>query len=214
MTLRTETNLTHAGAWCAMTWRVTASFRRWFAAACVGVVLITLQSAAAIGAESAHYEENQVKGAFLAKFALFVEWPDAVFSDAKSPVTIGVIGDDPFGPRYDDALSKEVANGRSFRVKRFKTPEEISGCQILFVSSSESQRLPEVLKAVGRQPILVVGDQERFAHRGGMINFVKEGGKLRFEINAAAVENSGLKMSAKLLQVSTTVKTEIEKGGR
>lgn len=175
--------------------------------------MIWVHAVAGLGAENSVYEQNMVKGAFLAKFALFVEWPRSAFADAAAPVTIGVIGEDPFGPQYEAALSKEMANGRPFQVKRFKDPAEIDGCQILFVSHSEGERLPEILAAVGSRPILVVGDQERFAHRGGMVNFVKEGGKLRFEVNIEAAQGNGLKMSAKLMQVARPVKTETTKGG-
>jgi hypothetical protein len=72
--------------------------------------------------------------------------------------------------------------------------------------------LPEILAAIRKQPILTVGDQERFAHQGGMINFVKQGGKVRFEVNSAAVEAGGLKMSAKLLQVAIPVTPDATKG--
>lgn len=182
---------------------------------CIAALAVTLWWTVAFpmpSAEQSPYEENQVKGAFLAKFALFVEWPKSAFASMNSPLTIGIIGEDPFGPQYEALLRKELANGRPFKVGRFQNPDEIKDCQILFVSSSESERLSDILKAVAGRPILVVGDQERFAHRGGMVNFVKDGGKLRFEVNTVAVESSGLKMSAKLLQVAKQVKAEPSKG--
>jgi len=163
-------------------------------------------------AEPPQFAENQVKGAFLAKFAMFVEWPGKPVPGGQTPIAIGILGDDPFGPQFESALAKETINGRPFVLKHLKDPQEASGCQILFVSASESPRLPEILAAIRKQPILTVGDQERFAHQGGMINFVKQGGKVRFEVNAAAVEAGGLKMSAKLLQVAIPVTPDATKG--
>lgn len=184
-----------------------------------GAVLISIammvltRAESGFGAENSVYEQNMVKGAFLAKFALFVEWPSSAFANATAPVTIGVIGEDPFGPQYEVALSKELANGRPFKVKRFNEPTGIEDCQILYVSRSTSDRLPEILAAVGSRPILVVGDEEQFAHRGGMVNFVKDDGKLRFEVNVEAARSNGLKLSAKLMQVARAVKTDKSKGG-
>ena len=158
------------------------------------------------------FSEYEIKGAFLAKFAMFVDWPEKTFPDKQSPAVIGVIGEDPFGPQFEAALSKGSLNGRPFALKRFKTAKEAVDCQMLFVSASEKERLPEILEAVRGKGILTVGDQERFAHRGGMINFFKEAGKLRFEVNTAAVAASGLKISSKLLQVARIVTPESTKG--
>lgn len=156
--------------------------------------------------------EYQVKGAFLVKFAMFVEWPAGTFPDARAPITIGILGDDPFGSEFETALKREVANGRPFSLKRSQTPQELTDCQILFVSASESQRVPEILDAMRNKPVLTVGDHEQFAHRGGMINFIKEGGKVRFEVNTAAIEASGLKISVKLMQVAKPVTPDVVKG--
>jgi hypothetical protein len=157
------------------------------------------------------FSENQVKGAFLTKFAIFVEWPGKPSPAGQVPVVIGILGDDPFGPQFEVALAKETVNGRPFALRRIKNPQEAVGCQILFISASEEPRLPDILAATRKQPILTVGDHERFAHRGGMINFVRQEGKVRFEVNTAAVEAGGLKMSAKLLQVAIPVTPEAPK---
>lgn len=146
-----------------------------------------------------------MKGAFLTKFAMFVEWPGKPAPGGQQPIVIGILGDDPFGPQFEEALAKESINGRPFALKRFKDPQEAGGCQILFIGASEGPRLAEILAATRHQPILTVGDQERFAHRGGMINFVKQNGKVRFEVNTAAVTAGGLKVSAKFLQVAIPI---------
>lgn len=186
----------------------TCSARRWL------FLVIAFIIAAGTGnpAEQPQFSENQVKSAFLTKFAMFVEWPGKPVPGGQTPIVIGILGDDPFGPQFELALAKETINGRPFALKRLKDPQEAGGCQILFVSASERPRLPEILAAVRKQPILTVGDQERFAHQGGMINFVKQGSKVRFEVNSAAVEAGGLKMSAKLLQVAIPVTPDATKG--
>ena len=176
------------------------------------VIVFLLAAGSSHPAEQPQFSENQVKGAFLTKFAMFVEWPVKPVPGGQTPILIGILGDDPFGPQFEAALAKETVNGRPFLLKRLKEPQEATGCQILFVCPSENPRLPEILAATRKQPILTVGDQERFAHQGGMINFVKQGGKVRFEVNTAAVEAGGLKMSAKLLQVAIPVTPDATKG--
>ena len=186
--------------------------RRGFFGWAAGCFIAWLLVAGLARAADPQFSENEVKSAFLAKFAMFVDWPEKTFPDKQSPMVIGIIGEDPFGPRFDAALGKESLNGRPFALKRFKTANEAAGCHILFVSASESERLPEILEAVRGKGILTVGDQERFAHRGGMLNFFKEAGKLRFEVNTPAVQASGLKVSSKLLQVARVVTPDPVKG--
>jgi YfiR/HmsC-like len=175
------------------------------------VALLVLFHGVLAVAEPPQSLEYQVKGAFLVKFAMFVEWPAKTFPDAQTPITIGLLGDDPFGSEFESALKKEVANGRPFCLKRFKSSEALTDCQMLFINASESQRLPEILDATHNKAILVIGDHERFAHQGGMINFIKEGNKVRFEVNTVAIEASGLKISAKLLQVAKPVTPDVAK---
>lgn len=163
-------------------------------------------------ADVPQFSEYLVKGAFLTKFAMFVEWPGKPSPRDQTPILIGILGDDPFGPQFEMALKKENVNGHPLALKRCKDPQDAGGCQILFISASEGPRLPEILAATRKQPILTVGDQERFAHRGGMINFIKQEGKVRFEVNTAAVAAGGLKVSAKLLQVAIPVTPDATKG--
>ena len=48
-----------------------------------------------------------VKAAYLAKFALFVEWPEAAFDSSTSPVNLCVAGTDPFGTTLDRLVEGE-----------------------------------------------------------------------------------------------------------
>ena len=178
------------------------------------LILLFLVQAWTGNTQPTHYSEYQVKGAFLVKFAMFVDWPTKSFPDARTPITIGILGEDPFGGEFEAALKSENANGRHFELKRFRNLQELTDCHMIFVSGPESQRLAEILTATRDKPVLIVGDRDRFAHEGGMVNFIKERGKVRFEVNAAAIEAHGLKISAKLLQVAKPVTSDGPKGGR
>lgn len=149
--------------------------------------------------------EHQIKAAFLSKFASFVQWPPEVFPSQESFVTIGILGEDPFGSTLDRIVAGKVVNGRKFEVRRFRGIRDIQDCHILFVSSSERHWMGEVLSALERRSILTVGDLDQFAQDGGVINFVMEGNKVRFEVNVGAADRAGLKISSKLLSLATTV---------
>jgi hypothetical protein len=58
-----------------------------------------------------------------------------------------------------------------------------------------------------RSAILTIGESDGFAEIGGMINFIIVRGTLRFEINVAEVNRSGIKLSSKLLRLGKIVET-------
>jgi hypothetical protein len=154
-------------------------------------------------------QEYQVKAIFLYNFVQFVTWPAAAFPDARTPITIGILGDDPFGPFLEDAVRGEVVDGRALTIKRFKGLEEVISSHMLFVSKSETGRLSQILAAVQDHSILTVGETEAFAHQGGVINFITVGNKVRYEINVAAAKRANLDISSKLLKLAKIIDSRI-----
>ena len=89
--------------------------------------------------------------------------------------------------------------------RRSNRLEKLADCQIVYVASSELERFDEILASLAGRPVLLVTDAPGAAQRGSQINFIKEDGRVRFEINLAAAERAHLKFSAKLLQVGRMV---------
>jgi len=136
--------------------------------------------------------EYKVKAAFLLNFGKYVEWPA---SATGASIDICVIGRDPFGPTLDETLAGRTVGNRRVKARRVSAVSDAVDCSILFVSRGEQARVDAVLDGLAGSPVLLVGEQERFARKGGMINFVEADRKVRFEINAAAAKKAGLKIS-------------------
>jgi hypothetical protein len=83
------------------------------------------------------------------------------------------------------------------------SPASLQNCHILFLSQSEKERLPRILGTVRGVPVLTVSETRHFLEAGGMINFVHVDGRVRFEINEAAAQQGGLKISSQLLALAT-----------
>jgi len=173
----------------------------------VASVLFTL-IAVSLGYERVSFAtspEYQVKAAFLLNFVKFVEWPGTAFTDEKSPLVLGVVGEDPFGAALD-ALEGQIVRNRTVQVKRFSNTDGIRKCHLLYISPSEEVRIRDIVKAVGDAPVLIVSDgAERFAQQGVSINFILSDNKIRFEINVAVAKKAGLSMGTQLLQVAKVV---------
>lgn len=146
-----------------------------------------------------------VKAAFIYNFIKFVEWPTTGFKDAQSPYVVGVIGKDPFGPDLKNAMANKTVNGRPIVVIPV-SDEETRNCHALFVSNSEKRRLKAILDRVTGSPILTIGETEEFAQIGGIINFVLEDNKVRFQINIEAAKRADLKIHSTLLNLAKVIR--------
>lgn len=176
-------------------------FGRW-AVAAAAAILALAGAGACLSAQPV--DEYEVKAAFLARFASFVEWPA---DSARGPLCIGVVGDDPFGRILDQAVSGKNPNSRPFNVKRLHSNQRLDGCQILFLSASEAKRMPSILSRVA-PGTLTVGESPGFCENGGIIGFEMVDNLVRFEINLEAAERAQLKISSKLISVARVSRKE------
>lgn len=151
------------------------------------------------------FNATQLKAAFLLNFGQFVKWPPEAFTNDDSPVIIGILGADPFGPLLDELVRSEKVEKRRLEVVRFRRVEDIKTTHVLFIGASETSRIEEILRALDGKPILTVGETEGFARRGGMIRFLTENRKIRLRINLEAARENQIQISSKLLRPAEIV---------
>jgi hypothetical protein len=143
--------------------------------------------------------EYRVKAAYLFNFTKFVEWPSTAFVGGRSfSFSICVAGRNPFGPALTATLVGETAAGLPLAA-RLVNAGGAAGCHVLFVPAGVSPA--PYLRAVGKSPVLTVGESPDFLDQGGAINFILDGGRVRFEINQAAAARAQLRISSRLLQL-------------
>jgi hypothetical protein len=157
--------------------------------------------------QSPRASEYQVKAVFLFNFAQFVDWRSTPAQDQRAPLIIGILGDDPFGTILDATVRGEHLGERPFEIRRLRQLRDIEGCNILFISRSENERVEQILAAVQNRPVLTVSDGDDFAERGGMIQFVNDKNRIRLRINLEAAQAANLTISSKLLRVAEIVST-------
>jgi len=145
--------------------------------------------------------EYQVKAAFLLNFTKFIEWPPDP-ADPAAPAAICILGEDPFGPALDQMVSGETLQGRKLEVLRVHRPLPTS-CKVLFIGRSEKDRAA-ILQSLG-PGILTVSEGGGFLQAGGIVDFVVDSHRVRFDISQSAAAKEKLKISSKLLNVARTV---------
>jgi hypothetical protein len=161
-----------------------------------------------VQAQQPKADEFQVKAAYLYNFGRFIEWPNENASGKNEAFEICVLGADPFGPTLDATLARETIDGKSVAAKRISKPQDVDSCRIVFISSSEEGHLKEVLAALDKASVLTVSDIPRFSERGGMIGFILDGNRVRFDVNLASAQDARLTLSSELLKVATNVRKD------
>jgi hypothetical protein len=148
--------------------------------------------------------EHDVKADMLWKIAKFVDWPEKAFN-RSGQLVFAILGEDELAAVLASSLSTRTVNGKQVFVRFVRRPQDAQGAQILYVSASERERLPDVLKAMDGTSALTVSDLPGFVGQGGMVDFTAEADRIRFEINPGRAQRAGLKISAKLLALAKVV---------
>ena len=150
-------------------------------------------------------DEYQVKAAFLFHFAQFLGWPADALNAADPSLSLCIFDDEPRRKELQSTIEGKPIGARVIHVRLISQPQEIQGCNILFLSRDEARRQSPILKSLRGMPVLTVGETSNFLSDGGMIRFHTEDGKIRFDINLAAAESSHLQISSRLLLLATSV---------
>lgn len=146
--------------------------------------------------------EYQVKAAFLVNFARFMEWPASAFQHATSPLVIAVIGEDPFGRELDAAIKGKVVGGHPLVARRIDWRDDARGFHLVFLSKSEKRHVPDILHGLAGSAVVTVSDVELFCKAGGVITFIDDRDRVRFEVNVDAAALHGVKISSRLLSLA------------
>ena len=190
------------------------------------IILFILQPAASLLAQnqddSSQNREYKIKAAFLYNFIKFVDWPrEKTVADDES-IIIGIIGKNPFGDAFEPIKNKKV-KGSNTEIRYFQgfkelkkieednksgyenTVKELRNCYLLFICYSEKDNLVDILNLVKNHNVLTVGEIPGMLKVNGIINFLLEENKVRFEINLNAARESKLVIRSQLLRLAKNV---------
>ncbi len=197
---------------CAPTGRTSGSRSGPLYQLMVVVLAWSLIGVSSLPAQQPKATAYEVKAVYLYNFGKFVEWPAKFTAGNNEPFTICVLGKDPFGASLDSTIAGEAIDGRSMLAKRISKPQEALNCRVLFISSSEEAQLKEILATLETTSVLTVSDMSQFTRRGGMIQFVDDANRVRFEVNLTVAERAGLTLSSQLLKVAISARRYSQPG--
>jgi len=182
------------------------------AVAVVGLGMSAIYAPSAWGQspeEGDQRREYNVKLAYLCNFARYVTLPaDAAAARTNGEWIIGVLGEDPFGGTLDrlTASGRKIA-GRTIVARHFASLDDYKRCHVLFITKTIPPKQQEAaIQAMRGKPVLLVGEIDEFAAKGGCVNFYLDEDNVRFEINIDALKEQHIEASSKLLSLAKIVK--------
>jgi hypothetical protein len=146
--------------------------------------------------------EDAVKAAMLYNFVQFVRWPEGVAPSEQGPdVVLGILGRDPLQEWLLD-LAAEGSRTSSLKTVQLDSLQELGAqrhkLQVLYIGRTAQKDLEAILRVLNGAPVLTVSDDELFVKQGGMMNFVRQNSRIRFDLNLDAAAGSQLKLSSSL----------------
>ncbi len=182
----------------------------------VACLLLSL-TCSPLAAQEVIRSEYEIKAGVMSLLGKFVTWPEKVAPNDKRPLTIGVLGQDPFFEQGVNQLDLMVANerakGRQIVVRRFDSAKDYIDCHILYVSdtatpASEEKtfkaRLEAAVGLAKNKPVLLTGATAGLPTWGFPANMLydRENNRIRLELNPEAANRHDLMLAPLLLRSS------------
>lgn len=168
--------------------------------------LSVLLIAVTMATPTAHADDREqtIRGALVAKFGRFAQWPDTASGGIRAFV-IGILNDPSLADLIRSKVEGQTVHGLPVSVRDLRDPAAARECHVLFISPTAPSELDLVLRVLGTAPVLTVGSQSGFLEAGGIINLVTDQDRIRFAVNLAASRRAGVELDARLLRIAQRV---------
>lgn len=155
-------------------------------------------------------KEYELKAALVTKLPLFIEWPAKSWTQGET-LTIGILGENPFGDALVSATSGKKVGGHPIQIITCRDISEALRCQIVFVAEKDPKLLRGVFERLASANVLTVGDAAEFATTGGMVGLISANQRVALEVNPQAIQSAGLRVDPQLLQLAKVIRSNTPK---
>ena len=155
---------------------------------------------APVGEDSA--DEYAVKAAMYVNMLRLVDWPAAKRGDPGSPMVIGVTGSDEMARALETIIRSKSVSNRKITIRRIAGTTGLGECHSVFLGGGDRRKIQAAIEALGQNPVLTVGEDDRFIPLGGMIALDLRDGTVQVEVNLDVARKDGLSISSQLLKIA------------
>lgn len=149
--------------------------------------------------------EHQLKAAFIYNFAKFIDWPESSLGAAGAPFTIGIYRAEAYRHDLEATLGGKSISGHPITIQSIYSDDSLGNCRMAVIGDATAERIAHMARLCHGTGTILIGDTDQFAKDGGMIGFLIESNRIRFDVNLATARESGVSISSKLLSLARAV---------
>lgn len=164
------------------------------------VLLLFVFVACFSNASYAQNSDQKFHSVFILNFIKYIQWP-AVNVD----FVIGVLGEADIIAELERSSQNKNVAGKKIIVRKLDDLSAVGECHVLYIPNGKSKSLESVLEKTAGKSTLVITEKNGLAKKGSGINFILKDGRWKFELNKAATEKAGLKVSSDLLRLAIEI---------
>jgi len=144
---------------------------------------------------------RRIEAGFVYNFIRFTTWPNNQAEDA--PIRIVVVGDALSAELMIRELDGKICGKHKLSVRHLPAGEPLTGLEVLFVMKRSESDVGELLRKLGKSPVLTIGESETFLAEGGMIRLYERKDSIRFTLNLKAAREAGITLSSQLADLAS-----------
>jgi len=165
-------------------------------------VLIGLFTLSALFATAQDKPLHEIHAQMMFNFIKYIQWPNEA---EGGDFVVGVMGEEDVFNTLKAWYDGKPKGSKKYVVKKLTSAAEAASCSVVYLGKGKSKEFENIKNASSGKPILTITDSFNLGQKGSCINFKVIDGKLKFELNQAAVNSSSLKVSSALSSMAIVI---------
>ena len=145
--------------------------------------------------------EDKLKAVIVGKVAKYIE-----FKESNSTAFTITVLNNQFNTLFDNIYHNKTIQSKPVKIKYIQEIDDLNSTDILFISSSNSWHIADILQKIEGREILSISDLRGFAQKGGVLQLYFLGQKLKLKMNLDALKRADLDVDNTLLRIVEIVK--------
>ncbi len=145
---------------------------------------------------------NQIKASYVYNFLKFVSFRRENLLE-PGEVRLCFLGKGEIGAALQKINNATIPQGRLrlIRLGEYGPDISLNGCNALYLSESEVEKVDTILARINAYQVLTIGEFSPFISHGGLIELYKREDSIRFRINGELAKETEFTLAAQLIQL-------------
>lgn len=145
---------------------------------------------------------HEIHAQMMFNFIKYIQWPNEA---EGGEFVVGVMGEEDVFNTLKAWYDGKPKGSKKYVVKKLTSAADAANCSVVYLGKGKSKEFENIKNASAGKPVLTITDSGNLGQKGSCINFKVIDGKLKFELNQAAVAGSSLKVSGALTSMAIVI---------